>query len=134
MIISLIPIFLGLLFILTIKLRKSPFDYSYSHHAHQELVKGITTEMEGRTLAKVEIMHWCETVLFLMWVGMFFIWDNPISFVVALAVVALTWFFEVFIDNNSARTKWQFGLKYAWLVALVAGVINLFYMLITPFI
>ncbi|WP_419052498.1 NADH-quinone oxidoreductase subunit H, partial [Enorma massiliensis] len=105
-----------------------------SHHAHQELVKGITTEMEGRTLAKVEIMHWCETVLFLMWVGMFFIWDNPISFVVALAVVALTWFFEVFIDNNSARTKWQFGLKYAWLVALVAGVINLFYMLITPFI
>lgn len=134
MIISLIPIFLGLLFILTIKLRKSPFDYSYSHHAHQELVKGITTEMEGRTLAKVEIMHWCETVLFLMWVGMFFIWDNPISFVVALVVVALTWFFEVFIDNNSARTKWQFGLKYAWLVALVAGVINLFYMLITPFI
>ena len=134
MIVSLIPIFLGLLFILTIKLRKSPFDYSYSHHAHQELVKGITTEMEGRTLAKIEIMHWCETVLFLMWTGMFFIWDNPLSLVLAIVVVALVWFFEVFIDNNSARTKWQLGLKYAWLVALVAGVINLFYMLITPFI
>ena len=25
-----------MLFILTIKLRKSPFDLSYSHHAHQE--------------------------------------------------------------------------------------------------
>lgn len=133
-IIQLVPIFLGLLFILTIKLRKSPFDYSYSHHAHQELVKGITTEMEGRTLAKVEIMHWCETVLFLMWTGMFFIWDNPISIVVALVAVAVVWFLEVFIDNNSARTKWQFGLKSAWLVALVVGVVNLFYMLVTPFI
>lgn len=133
-IVSLVPIFLGLLFILTIKLRKSPFDYSYSHHAHQELVKGITTEMEGRTLAKVEIMHWCETVLFLMWTGMFFIWDDPVSLLVALVAVAAVWFLEVFIDNNSARTKWQFGLKYAWLVALVMGVVNLFYMLVTPFI
>ncbi len=133
-IVTLIPIFLGLLFILTIKLRKSPFDLSYSHHAHQELLKGITTEMTGRTLAKIEIMHWCESVLFLMWVGMFFIWDSPISIVVAVAVVALTWFFEVAIDNNFARTKWQNCLKLAWLIALVVGVVNLFYVLITPFI
>ncbi len=133
-VVSLLPIFLGLLFILTIKLRKSPFDLSYSHHAHQEIVKGITTEMSGRTLAKIEIMHWCESVLFLMWVGMFFIWDSPVSLVVALAVVAATWFFEVFIDNNTARVKWRTCLKLAWLVALVVGVVNLFYVLITPFI
>ncbi len=56
------PAFIGFLFILTIKLRKSPFDISTSHHAHQELVKGTTTEMSGKTLAKVEIMHWCENV------------------------------------------------------------------------
>ena len=133
-ILSLIPIFLGLLFILTIKLRKSPFDLSYSHHAHQELVKGITTEMSGRTLAKVEIMHWCESVLFLMWVGMFFVWNNPLSLVLALVVIAAAWFFEVLIDNNFARMKWQACLKSAWLVALVMGLINLFYVLITPFI
>ncbi len=41
-------IFLGFLFILTIKLRKSPFDLSMSHHAHQELVKGMTTEFSGK--------------------------------------------------------------------------------------
>lgn len=128
------PIFVGLVFVLTIKLRKSPFDLSYSHHAHQELVKGITTEMSGRTLAKVEILHWCESVLFLMWVGMFFIWGNPASLVLALAVVALVWFLEVWIDNNFARVKWQSCLKSAWLVALVVGVVNLFYVLITPFI
>ena len=128
------PIFLGLLFILTIKLRKSPFDLSYSHHAHQEIVKGITTEMSGRTLAKVEVMHWCESVLFLMWVGMFFISSSPVSIAVAVLMVAAVWFFEVWIDNNFARVKWQTCLKYAWLVALVAGAVNLFYVLVTPFI
>ena len=40
-------VFLGVLFILTIKLRKSPFDLSMSHHAHQEIVRGMTTEMSG---------------------------------------------------------------------------------------
>lgn len=40
MIVVCIPAFLALMFVLTIKLRKSPFDLSYSHHAHQELVKG----------------------------------------------------------------------------------------------
>ena len=90
-------VFLGFVFILTIKLRKSPFDLSYSHHAHQELVKGITTEMSGPTLAKVEIMHWCENVLFLGWVGMFFVWGNPVSIVLGV-VVALR-----------PRTSWRSG-------------------------
>lgn len=51
------PTFISLLFILIIKFRKSPFDISMSHHAHQEIVRGMTTEMSGPTLAKVEIMH-----------------------------------------------------------------------------
>lgn len=118
-------VFLGFLFILTIKLRKSPFDLSYSHHAHQELVKGITTEMSGPTLAKVEIMHWCENILFLGWTGMFFIWGNPVSFVIALVAIILIYFLEIWIDNNFARVKWQAMLKSAWVVALVAGGINI---------
>jgi formate hydrogenlyase subunit 4 len=44
-------VFLGFLFILTIKLRKSPFDLSSSHHGHQEIVKGITTDFAGPDLA-----------------------------------------------------------------------------------
>ncbi len=118
-------IFLGFLFILTIKLRKSPFDLSMSHHAHQELVRGTTTEMSGRTLALVEITHWYENVLFLGWVGMFFVWGNPASALVALVAVALVWLLEIWIDNNFARVKWQVMLKGAWGVALVAGVVNL---------
>lgn len=118
-------VFLGFLFILTIKLRKSPFDLSYSHHAHQELVKGITTEMSGPTLAKVEIMHWCENILFLGWTGLFFVWGNPLSIVFAIVVVLFVYFLEIWIDNNFARVKWQAMLKSAWVVALVAGGINI---------
>ena len=117
--------FLGFLFILTIKMRKSPFDLSYSHHAHQELVKGVTTEMSGRTLAKVEVMHWCENVLALGWIGLFFVWGNPVSLVVAVVAALAAFFLEILIDNNFARVKWQLMLKSAWAVALVAGGINI---------
>lgn len=118
-------VFLGLLFILTIKLRKSPFDLSMSHHAHQELVRGMTTEMSGPTLGLVEIMHWCENVLFLGWIGMFFVWGNPLSILLAVAVVLAVYFLEIWIDNNFARVKWQLMLKSAWAVALVAGGVNI---------
>ena len=118
-------IFLGFLFVLTIKLRKSPFDLSYSHHGHQEIVKGITTEMSGSTLAKVEVMHWCENILFLGWIAMFFIWSNPISWLIALVVVLVVYFLEIWIDNNFARVKWQAMLKWSWLIALVVGGINI---------
>ena len=117
-------VFLGFLFVLTIKLHKSPFDLSMSHHAHQEIVRGMTTEMSGKTLAKVEVMHWCENVLFMGWVGLFFVWDNPLSVVLAIVVVLAVYFLEIWIDNNFARVKWQALLKSAWLVALVAGGVN----------
>ena len=128
------PIFLALLAVLTIKLRKSPFDLSYSHHAHQEIVQGVATEMSGSTLAKMTLMHWCETVLFLMWVGMFFVWDNPVSWVVALVVMVATYFVEVLIDNTFARSTWRSCFKLGWGVALVFGLLNLMPILVDVFI
>ena len=120
-----LPAFIGFLFILTIKLRKSPFDLSTSHHAHQELVRGTTTEMSGKTLAKVEIMHWCENVLFLGWTGLFFVWGGPLSLILGVAIALAAWFFEIWIDNNFARVKWQAMLKWAWIIALICGGINI---------
>lgn len=122
---SLWGVFLGMLFILTIKLRKSPFDLSYSHHAHQELVKGVTTEMSGKTLGQIEIMHWCENILYMGWIVMFFIWGNPVSIVVALIAFILIYLLEIWIDNNFARVKWQLVLKSTWIVTLVLGGINI---------
>ena len=122
---STIGVFIGLLFILTIKLRKSPFDLSYSHHAHQDLVKGVTTEMSGKVLGQVEIMHWCENILFLAWVGMFFVWGNPICIPIVIVALVLIYFLEIWIDNNFARVKWQLLLKSAWIVTLVFAGINI---------
>jgi formate hydrogenlyase subunit 4 len=125
LIVALPLVFVGLLFILTIKLRKSPFDLSYSHHAHQELVKGISTEMSGRTLALVEIMHWYESVLFLGWVGLFLVWGSWIGWLVAILGIIIVYLLEIFIDNNFARVKWQFMAASSWIVTFVCVVMNM---------
>lgn len=122
----LIGIFVGFAFILTIKFRKSPFDFSMSHHAHQELVKGLTTEFSGKTMGWIEISHWYEDILLLGMVFLFFangtVWGTVLGIVVAL----LTYFLEILIDNCFARMKWQFAFKAAWVVALICGMINIF--------
>lgn len=118
-------VFAGFLYILTIKLRKSPFDLSTSHHAHQEVVKGITTELSGRILAIEEIAHWYENVFLLGIIALFFIDSSPISYLVAAAVALGAYFLEIVIDNTFARVKWQVMLQSAWIVALAAGVLNL---------
>jgi ech hydrogenase subunit B len=114
-------VFLGFLFILIIKFRKSPFDLSLSHHAHQELVRGITTEFSGGALALIEVAHWYENVLLLSWVYLFFT-ASPILGVAAALTVFL---FLILVDNTFARLKWQIALKSAWVVTLVLGFGNI---------
>lgn len=121
LIFSLPGIFLGFLFILTIKFRKSPFDISMSHHAHQEIVRGVVTEFSGSELAMVEVAHWYENVFLLGIVCLFFA-SSPI---IAIVLALLTYFLEIFIDNNNSRLKWQSTLGSAWIVALVLGVGNI---------
>ena len=122
----LIGIFFGWVFILTLKFRKSPFDLSMSHHAHQELVRGVTTEFVGRTMGWIEISHWYENVFLLGFVFLFFANGTAWGWVIGIVVALLAYFFEVFIDNCFARMKWQFAFKSAWVVAVVLGMINLF--------
>jgi len=114
-------VFLGFLMVLTIKLRKSPFDLSTSHHAHQELVKGITTDFAGSNLAKIEIAHWYENVFLLGFIFLFFAFSIPI----AIAAIILAYFVEILIDNTFSRVKWQFTLRSAWIIAGMLGLVNL---------
>lgn len=118
-------IFLGLLYILTIKLRKSPFDLSMSHHGHQEIVKGITTELTGICLAMLEVTHWFETIFALGLVYLFFACGTPLSQVLAVLGCLLVFFLEVVIDNSFARTKWKLAIKTSWMISALAGGINL---------
>jgi ech hydrogenase subunit B len=114
-------VFLGFLMVLTIKLRKSPFDLSTSHHAHQEIVKGITTDFAGSNLAKIEIAHWYENVFLLGFIFLFFAFSIPI----AIAAIILAYFVEILIDNTFSRVKWQFTLRSAWIIAGMLGLVNL---------
>ena len=117
--------FVGFVFILTIKFRKSPFDLSTTHHAHQEVVKGVTTEMVGIEYATTTVAEWYENVFLLGVVALFFINSNPLSYLAALVAVAVVFFLEILIDNTSARVKWQLMLKLAWGVTLITGGLNL---------
>jgi len=114
-------VFIGYLIVLTIKLRKSPFDLSTSHHAHQELVKGVTTDFGGPNLGKIEVAHWYEYVFLLGVVWLFFAW-NPI---IAVAAIIIAYFLEILIDNTIARVKWQLMIRSAWIIAGTLGLVNL---------
>jgi ech hydrogenase subunit B len=121
LVLALPGIFLGFLFTLEIKFRKSPFDLSSSHHAHQELVRGMTTEFSGRALAMIELAHWYETVFLLGWVYLFFA-SSPVAGVVASLLVFA---FVILVDNVFARLKWQTAVRGGWIAALVLGFGNI---------
>lgn len=103
------------LFIITLKLRKSPFDVSMARHAHQELVSGLTSDFSGRLLAYVEVAHWYETVALGAFLLLFFNWSVPLGLAVAVGVYGL----EVLVDNSTSRAKWQLMLRASWGVTLV---------------
>jgi len=90
------------LYILTIKFRKSPFDLSISHHAHQEIVRGLTTEFSGRA-GPYRISHWYENVLLLGIVYLFFAFNPWLALVVTIGAYV----FEIFMitiipDSNGS--------------------------------
>jgi ech hydrogenase subunit B len=105
--------------LLGIALRKSPWDLATSHHGHQELVKGSTTEMSGPFLALGELSHWYEVafivaVIFLvagtaLWLG--------------LILAALAYAVVLVIDNSVPRATWRVALVTAWCVGGIAAII-----------
>jgi formate hydrogenlyase subunit 4 len=117
-------LFMALIFILALKFRKSPFDLSMSEHAHQELVRGITTEFSGRALAAIQIAHWYDQAIALGFVYLFF----ANNLFLGLGAVAIAYLLVIFIDNNFARFRWQLVLKSSWIIALVLGIGNIMFL------
>ena len=120
-------IFLAMIVVLNIKLKKSPFDYSTSHHGHQELVKGMTTEYSGPGFATIEIAHFYEYVfltglIFLFWAS------NPIIGVL-LGIIA--YLLIIVIDNITARVYWQWMLKLSWSVLLIISIVNIAFLYVS---
>jgi len=114
-------LFIGLLAVLTVKFNKSPYDLSSSHHPHQELVKGITTDFSGIVLGMVEIAHWYEYVFLFGFVYLFF------SFSPIVGIIVTFFVFELFIviDNVFARFKYEFLVKSLWIITITFGFGNI---------
>lgn len=121
---SLWPIFIAFIVILTIKLRKSPFDLSTSHHAHQELIKGITTEYSGPYYALFLLAEWYELVLLLGMISLF--WVNPLWIGVVIALVAFL--LEIIIDNIAARMTVNWMLRFSWIIGIILCISNIAYL------
>lgn len=119
-------VFVGFVFILTIKLRKHPFDLATSHHAHQEMVKGITTEFSGEMFAITEVAHWYESVFLMGVVGLFFLNAKWWSVLIALVGISIAYFVMILVDNTNARMKWQKMFRNSWLVTIIVGALNVF--------
>ena len=125
LIVKLPGVFAGFMFILVIKLRKHPFDLATSHQAHQEMVKGVTTEFSGKIFAIDELAAWYENIFLFGMLMMFFITDNKISIPISFLLASLCYFVLILIDNSNARMKWQKMLKNTWIVTAVIGAVNL---------
>jgi len=108
-------ILIAFLIVATIKLRKSPFDISTSHHPHQELVSGLTTDMSGRLLAYVEVAHWYESAILCAFMVLLFNRSWPIG----LVAFGIAYALEVLVDNSTSRAKWQLVLRSTWAATLV---------------
>lgn len=123
-------LFLAVLMILTIKMRKSPFDISSSSHAHQEIVRGVTTEFSGKYLALTEVAHWVELIIVLTIVFLF--WANPWWVGVLLALGA--YFVELLIDNTYARLKLRWMVKTTWAWGFGLSLVNILYFVMFKYI
>lgn len=111
----------GLLFVVLIKLRKSPFDIAASHHMHQEVVRGVYTDYAGRDFALLEIAHWADVTV-VLWICSF-LWATGPAQMLATALAFL--FAALVIDNISARLTWRTMLGRVAPLTLVLATVNL---------
>jgi formate hydrogenlyase subunit 4 len=114
-------LFFAFFYILAMKFRKSPFDLSMSEHAHQELVRGITTEFSAKALGMIQVAHWYDQSIMLGFIYLFFMHNVILGLMAVLAV----YFLIIIIDNTFARLRWQLALSSCWIVALISGVGNI---------
>ncbi len=124
---SLPLLFVVMMIVMLIKLRKSPFDISSSGHAHQEIVSGIHTDYSGPQLALLEIGHWLEVVLLLGITALF--WTSQTTGIVGVVLIIIeTYFVEILIDNISARMTWKWMLRTSLCMGMVLALVNIFWL------
>jgi ech hydrogenase subunit B len=117
-------LFLAFLCAVAIKLNKSPFDVSTSHHAHQEIVKGITIEYAGPYLGIIEIAHFYETAILFFIIMVF--WQT--NFYIGFGLETLAFLAILILDNTFSRLTTTWMLKYMWSIPLFLSIANIIWL------
>ncbi len=117
--------FIGFCFVLVVKLRKSPFDLATSHHANQEIIKGLTGDLSGPVYGFSLLAELYEEALMLGMAGLFFLTSDRMSIIAVFIAIAVILFVMSLIDNIFPRVKWETLLKTEWIVTFFAGGGNL---------
>ena len=124
LIVSMPLLFLAFVCALAIEFGKSPFDVSSSHHAHQEIIRGVYQEYAGPFFCLTEIAHYYELAIGFGLVMAFWHTSLLCGFLLETAV----FFFLLVLDNAFSRlsTKWMVG--YMWTVPLSLALANLIWL------
>ena len=117
-------LFLAFVCVVAIELEKSPFDVAGSHHAHQEIVKGITLEYSGPFLGILEISHFYEIAMFFGLIMCF--WHT--NMLVAFLLETLVFVFLIVLDNAFSRLTSGWMVRYMWTVPLTLSLANLIWL------
>ncbi|MEW5722977.1 MAG: complex I subunit 1 family protein [Thermodesulfobacteriota bacterium] len=121
LLLSLPLVFIGYFMAAVIKLDKSPFDVATAHHAHQELVKGVTLEFAGPYLALIEITHFYE--VFLVFTILFVF--GAASPILGIGLAVAGFLGVILVDNASARLTTRRMVRFMWTAPLLMAVLNL---------
>ena len=124
LLISMPLMFLAFLCAIAIEMEKSPFDLASSHHAHQEVVKGVTLEYSGPFLGIIEIAHFYEIAFFFGLMMAF--WHT--CFIMAVIVALAGLIFMMVLDNSFARLTPNWMLRFMWTVPLSMALANLIWL------
>ena len=124
MLVTMPVIYMAMVFVMIIKLKKSPLDLSTSHHGHQELVKGITTEYSGPALAIIEISHWYESIFLF---GLMFLFYKQ-NILLGILSASFAYICAIILDNICARLTWQWMIKFTWGIVIELCAVNILFL------
>ena len=117
-------LFLAFVCFIAIEFNKSPFDVSSSHHAHQEIVRGIYLEYSGPFYGLCEVAHFYETA---MCFGLVFAFWHT-NLLMGGVLETLVFVFLVVLDNAFSRLTPGWVVRYMWTVPLALALANLIWL------
>lgn len=115
---SLLLIFIGVVFVLPAKLKKSPFDIA---EAHQEIIGGAEIEFSGIFFEAIYTAKWLEYIFAYAFIFLF----AGSNYILGVVLITAVFLITNIIDNTTARLTWKQTVKIALTVSLTLAIINL---------